>query len=72
MGNVLGVLGETQGSSKETSLETLDGVLELVLAQRQAARTRRDFATSDAIRKRLAELGVEVEDTAEGSRWKLD
>ncbi len=71
LGAVLGVLGETQDAAKEASLETLSGVLELVLAQRQAARTRRDFATSDAIRDRLAELGVEVEDTAEGSRWKI-
>ena len=71
LGAVLGVLGETQDAAKEASLATLSGVLELVLAQRQAARTRRDFATSDAIRDRLAELGVEVEDTAEGSRWKI-
>ena len=70
LGEVLGVLGETHATT-ETNLETLAGVLELVLAQRQAARTRRDFAASDAIRDRLAELGVEVEDTAEGSRWKL-
>ena len=71
LGAVLGVLGETQDAAEEASLATLSGVLELVLAQRQAARTRRDFATSDAIRDRLAELGVEVEDTAEGSRWKI-
>ncbi len=71
LGGVLGVLGDIRTASKEAGLETLGGVLDLVLEQRQAARVKRDFATSDAIRDRLAALGVEVEDTAEGSRWKL-
>jgi cysteinyl-tRNA synthetase len=48
----------------------LDGLVGLVSEQRQEARRRRDFATSDAIRDRLAELGLILEDTPDGVRWK--
>jgi cysteinyl-tRNA synthetase len=44
-------------------------VLDRLLALRSAARTVRDFATSDRIRDRLGELGIVVEDAADGSRW---
>jgi cysteinyl-tRNA synthetase len=38
--------------------------------ERQAARVRRDFAGADAARKRLEELGVVLEDTPKGTRWR--
>ncbi|HXF72734.1 MAG TPA: cysteine--tRNA ligase [Actinomycetota bacterium] len=38
-----------------------------LLEERDAARRRRDFATSDAIRARLVEMGFEVQDTAGGT-----
>ena len=68
-GDVLGIVG-TQLHPAEDDTALLDGLVELVSAQRQEARTRRDFATSDAIRDRLSELGLVLEDTADGVRWK--
>lgn len=48
-----------------------DAEVEKLIAERQAARQRRDFAASDRIRKELAERGILVEDTRDGSvRWK--
>ncbi|MFI5057080.1 MAG: cysteine--tRNA ligase [Candidatus Acidiferrales bacterium] len=45
--------------------------IEKLLADREAARKRRDFATSDRIREELAERGILIEDTRDGSvRWK--
>lgn len=41
------------------------------LAARRAARERRDFAASDAIRDELAARGVVVEDTAAGTTWRV-
>jgi cysteinyl-tRNA synthetase len=49
----------------------IDGLIAELLKQREAARERKDFATADAIRESLAELGVEVSDTPQGPRWKL-
>jgi cysteinyl-tRNA synthetase len=40
------------------------------IAARQAARTARDFGLSDAIRDELAAAGIQLEDTAEGTRWQ--
>jgi cysteinyl-tRNA synthetase len=40
------------------------------IAERQAARKARDFARSDAIRDELATAGIQLEDTASGTRWQ--
>jgi cysteinyl-tRNA synthetase len=45
--------------------------IEQRLAERQAARVARDFATADLIRAELADRGVDLEDTPQGTRWKL-
>jgi cysteinyl-tRNA synthetase len=62
------VLGlDLHRSSPRTSLP--DGASSL-LESRERARAARDFATSDRLRKELAELGVSVTDTSDGQRWK--
>ncbi len=63
----------------------MDGVLDLVpeqesdaeleafvegkLAERRAARERRDFAAADAVRAELTARGIAIEDSAGGTRW---
>ena len=48
-----------------------DAEIDKLIAERQAARQRRDFATSDRIRRELAERGILIEDTKDGGvRWK--
>jgi cysteinyl-tRNA synthetase len=59
----------TSGGEDLTS--ALDGVVQLALAQRTAARERKDFAASDQIRDGLAALGIIIEDTAQGPRWSI-
>jgi cysteinyl-tRNA synthetase len=51
--------------------DTIDQLVRLSLAQRQAARERKDYAASDAIRDALADAGVVVEDTPAGPRWTI-
>ena len=42
-----------------------------MLAEREAAaRTARDWASSDRLRDALAERGIAVEDTRDGQRWR--
>ncbi|MBN1244528.1 cysteine--tRNA ligase [Candidatus Bathyarchaeota archaeon] len=62
---VLGVVGKVE----ET--ETLPKEAEELIEKREAARKAKDWATADALRVRLSELGVVVEDTAQGVRWRL-
>lgn len=44
--------------------------VEALVAERDAARAARNFGKSDEIRDRLKEMGVEVEDSAEGTKWR--
>ncbi len=65
-----GLLGYTfDGGSHADDL--VGPLVEELLRLRLEARERRDFATADAIRGRLGEIGVIVEDSPSGARWHL-
>ncbi len=49
----------------------VDALVGVALAQRQAARARKDFAAADVIRDQLLAAGIVVEDTPRGPRWEL-
>ncbi|MQA83789.1 MAG: cysteine--tRNA ligase [Streptosporangiales bacterium] len=59
------------GRGDEGLYDVVDKLVSVALEQRQAARARKDYPTADAIRARLAEAGVVIEDTPSGSRWEL-
>jgi cysteinyl-tRNA synthetase len=61
--SVLNIFGEERR-------EILDGEIQSLIAERQEARRRRDFARSDEIRDELAAQGIILEDTKDGVRWK--
>ncbi|MFZ5645646.1 MAG: cysteine--tRNA ligase [Bacillota bacterium] len=46
------------------------GLLDLIIQIRQDSRAKKDWATADAIRNGLKELGIILEDTPQGVRWK--
>jgi len=55
-------------SQKEGGLS--DAEIDALIADRTKAKKARDFARADAIRNQLIELGVILEDTKDGVRWK--
>ncbi len=59
-------------NSNSSKSEIMDGLISLALDQRSAARARKDFAASDAIRDSLTALGITIEDTPTGSRWTVN
>ncbi len=61
--SVLGVLGEEQE-------QMLDPEIEKKIEERKAARRNRDFRHADEIRKELADRGIILEDTPQGTKWK--
>ena len=72
----LGVLGcdpldEAFLGSQPSNTDAIDGLISLALQQREAARARKDFAASDAIRDQIAALGIVIEDTPQGPRWQM-
>jgi len=56
-------------SSKGDGLS--ESLMELMLEIRQDARKNKDFATADKIRDSLNKMGIIIEDTPQGSRWKI-
>ena len=44
--------------------------IEQLIKEREVARKRKDFATADQIRDKLAEMGIELKDTPEGTKWR--
>jgi cysteinyl-tRNA synthetase len=50
----------------------VDGLIALLLEQREAARDRKDFAAADAIRDRIIAMGINIEDTPSGPRWSVN
>lgn len=49
--------------------DALDEEVEKLIEQRTAARKAKDFATADAIRDKLKEMGIVLEDTPQGVKW---
>ncbi len=47
-----------------------DQQIDALLAEREQARRARNFARSDSIRNELAALGIVIEDSKDGARWK--
>ncbi len=54
----------------ESSDKLVEGLMELVLRLRAEARTRKDFATSDAVRDGLAVIGIHIQDGKQGTTWQ--
>jgi cysteinyl-tRNA synthetase len=63
---VLGVIGEAKME------EALPKEAEELIKKREEARKARDWARADALRLELREMGVVVEDMAQGVRWRLE
>lgn len=75
-GDLLGVVddGSADGDTQDVGSadgRLVEGLIQLLLEVRQEARAAKNWAAADKIRDRLGELGIVLEDTAEGSRWKL-
>ena len=45
-------------------------MIEGLIAERQAARKEKNYARADEIRKQLTEMGIVLEDTRDGVKWK--
>jgi cysteinyl-tRNA synthetase len=50
----------------------VDGLIALLLEQRESARDRKDFKAADAIRDRIIAMGINIEDTPSGPRWSVN
>ena len=70
LGQVLGLF-ETDSAGTRNESDLADKLMNLIIDIRQEARSRKDWAMADAIRDKLKETGIILEDTPQGVRWKL-
>ena len=63
-------LCDVLGIITERKAETLDSQVEELIAARQQARKEKNFALADEIRGKLLDMGIVLEDTREGVKWK--
>ena len=66
--SVLGILEDE--TFNKISEEFKNKINDMVL-KRSEAKNNKDFETADAIRYKLLELGVEINDSSDGTEWKL-
>ena len=75
-GDILGLFHENPARFFEQlaapSTEINTGQIETLVEKRSQARAAKDWAASDAIRDQLKEMGVVLEDTPQGTTWRLD
>jgi cysteinyl-tRNA synthetase len=62
-----GVFGVFLPASRE---DVLSGEEQALFDERQEARRQREFARADAARGKLEALGIILEDTLKGTRWR--
>lgn len=58
------------GIITERKAEVLDEEIEQMIAARQQARKEKNFALADQLRGKLSAMGIVLEDTREGVKWK--
>ncbi|MGL4553999.1 MAG: cysteine--tRNA ligase [Gemmataceae bacterium] len=71
LGLVLGLFEVRPAAAAGASDELVGGLMKLLIDLRQEARAAKNFAMSDTIRKRLAELKVTLEDRPGGTGWRV-
>ena len=72
LGGILGMfrfLGQQKAAGGEDA-ETVERLMQLLIQVRADARKAKNFATADAVRKGLTEIGITLEDRPDGTIWR--
>ena len=70
MTDVIGVLEKAWEGNTGVNAAEYEELMQVILSVRQACREQKQWALADCIRDRLAEIGITIEDSPQGARWK--
>ena len=71
-GDVLGIIPDEISAAGDGSAGLENDLIGILIDLRAAARKNKDYATGDAIRDQLAEIGVVLQDGPDGTNWKIE
>ena len=70
-GDVLGIVKDDYPQTGAADDELMDKLVKVLIEQRGQARKNKDFAAADGLRAKLDNIGIALEDTTEGTTWRL-
>lgn len=68
--DILGILEKQWKDTESASSEEYEALMNVILSIRQEARKEKMYKIADAIRDKLGEIGIIIEDSPTGARWK--
>jgi len=69
-GDVLGIVKDELEGGVADGIR-IDEFVQIIISERNEARKNKDFAKADELRKRLEEIGIVLEDTPNGTVWRM-
>lgn len=70
MANIMGILGKEKEDKMGGSEELIEQLMNIIIDIRQHARQNKDWTIADKVRDSLGEVGIILEDSSQGVRWK--
>ncbi|MDC0230676.1 cysteine--tRNA ligase [Aureispira] len=67
--DIFGLLDESQQNNIEDGSDLLDEAMKVIIELRQEARSKKDWSTSDLIRDKLQQIGIQIKDGKDGTSW---
>ena len=69
-GDCLGIVKDEYPQTGGADEETIDKLVAILIEQRNQARSQKDFATADAVRDKLDNIGIMLEDKPDATEWR--
>jgi cysteinyl-tRNA synthetase len=69
-GEVLGVVKQEYEPAGRADAKTIDALVKMLIERRADARRQKDFAAADAVRDKLSEIGIVLEDKPGQTTWR--
>jgi cysteinyl-tRNA synthetase len=70
-GDVLGIVRSEYPQTGAADDELMDKLVKVLIEQRAQARKNKDFSAADDLRAKLDDIGIALEDTPEGTTWRM-